>query len=42
MKKSYYSPEFEVTVIHFENILEEANASRPQDPVIIVEPGEEE
>ena len=41
MKRTYYSPEFEVTVINFENILEEANTSYPQTPVIIIEPGEE-
>ena len=43
MRKPYVSPEMEMTVVHFERILEEnlANTSDPQDPIIIVDPGEE-
>ncbi len=43
MRKPYVSPEMEMTVVHFERILEEnlANTSDPQVPVIIVETGEE-
>lgn len=43
MRKPYVSPEMEMTVVHFERILEEnsANTSDPQVPTIFVDPGEE-
>lgn len=42
MRKQYNSPEFDITVVHFESILEEeGRASDPQIPVIVIDPGEE-
>jgi len=43
MRKPYVSPEMEMTVVHFERILEEklANPSDPQVPTIFVDTGDE-